>query len=244
MSTQQQESQTQITDPAVTENVDVNPFNADDQKPASDEGATETKPIEEGESDEASSLSLLGDADKPTDEPVADGENTEVEKVDEPTEPIEYDLKLSDNTQMDETVLAEVKEFAEANKLTPEAAQDVVDRVERAAIETLQKAHDAWTSEAEANRKALNADPDLGGDNLKETDMLATAALSRFDTDGEMMKFITDAKAEHNPIVVRFLKAIGKSMAPDTLHLGNSRGGTGGNSPQEIADQLFGHVKS
>lgn len=235
MSTELQESQTQKTDTAVESN-DTNPFSAADEK--SNEQASENKEAVKSEGEP--SESFLGKIDDKTDEKldVSDAEKVDEGKPEESDKPIVYDLKLPENAQVDDTVLAEVKEFAEANKLSPEAAQDVVERVNRAAEGALQKAVDNWEKGAEEQRQSLLSDPELGGDNLKETDILATSALKRFDPTGELQQMLSDGKNQYNPVVVGFLKRIGKEISPDTLHLGGSR--TGGElTQQEKDDQMF-----
>lgn len=242
MTTEQQESQNQTTDSAVDDvNVldDPNPFNAADQQPQNEETNGEAEEVNETP-EEGSLLSEAANSDETAE--VSDAEETGEGEADDSDNPIEYDLKLPENSFIDESTLAEVKEFAEANKLSSEAAQQIIDRENRAVEQSLQELHAQMDIQRESDRVALNAHPELGGKNLAETDRLTEAALRTFDKTGELKAFIKEGKNEFHPVIVGFLTEIGRAMSPDTLHLGNSRGSTGANSPQEIADLLFANA--
>lgn len=227
----EQGTPTQTADPAATVFKDAAPVT----KPAGDTPAPE--PIDaEGQED---GESLLSDVEASTDQADESGEKvTDKEESEQSDEPIVYDLKLPDNAQIDDTALADVKEFAEANKLSQEAAQEVVEKVNRAAEGALQKAVDQFNGEAEKNRQALLKHPTLGGDNMKQTDQLATAVLKRFAPEG-LMELIKEGKHHVNPLFVEFLVSIGKASAPDTLHLGKSQGGMSDDSPEAKAARMF-----
>jgi hypothetical protein len=227
----EQGAQTQTADPSSIVFADAAPAT----KPAGDTPAPETTDAE-GQEDGAS---LLGDIDASTDLADESGDDgADKGETEQSGEPIVYDLQLPDNAQIDDTVLADVKEFAEANKLSQEAAQQVVEKVNRAAEGALQKAVDQFNGEAEKNRQALLKHPTLGGDNIKQTDQLATAVLKRFAPDG-LMELIRDGKHHVNPLFVEFLVSIGKASAPDTLHLGKSQGGMSDDSPEAKAARMF-----
>lgn len=227
MTIEQQESPIQTTDEAVT---DVN---------AAPETTNETNVTPES-TEEPSKETLLGDIDDSADgqADVSDTEDGAEGEAEEPAEPIEYDLKLPENAQIDDTELAEVGEFAKANNLSAEAAQEVVERVNRAAEGALQKAVATYEQEIETNRQALLSHPELGRDNMKKTDQLATAALSRFDKGGELTKLLQDGGHHVNPVVISYLVEIGKALSPDTLHLGGARSGRG-DSESDKLNRMF-----
>jgi len=235
MTTEQQESPTQTTDSAVE---NVNDSQADNGLFSEVNETQETK-TEETKPEAEAGDSLLAKVDETPDESkVSDTEKTEDMEAEESAETIEYDLKLPEDSYIDDNVLAEVKEFAEANKLSSEAAQEIVERENRAIEGALQSVMDENNALTETNRQALLSHPELGGENLKETDQLATSVLKRFDKSGEIQAMLEEGGQNFNPAVVGFLVEIGKASAPDTLHLGGSRG-PAGDSRQEAAEVLF-----
>lgn len=242
MTEEQQSSPIQTTDEAATDVNDNTEATLLGDSAESQETQEQNDTPESTE--ESGEESLLGDIvdSADADSEASEGEEDAEGEAEESDEPIEYDLKLPEGAHIDDSVLAEVKEFAEANKLTPEAAQIIVDRENRAAEGALQKAVSTYEQEVEDNRQALLKHPELGRDNMKKTDQLATAALSRFDKEGKLAALLKEGGHHVNPVVIGYLVEIGKALSPDTLHLGKTRSTGTGNSAQEIADTLFSNL--
>ena len=169
---------------------------------------------------------------KPTEGEVVEGEVVATD------EPIEYDLKLADGALIDEAGLNRVKEFAEANKLSNEVAQAILDRQGEAIKAYEDTKLNEWDQEAVKNLETIKNHPEMGGANLNSTDVLTTAVLNRFAPEG-FMQLLHDSQMGLNPMFVEMLYNIGKASAPDTLHLGSGKL-VRDDSRQGKADRLFG----
>lgn len=122
-------------------------------------------------------------------------------------------------------------EFAHKTGLTKEQADNVIE-FDKARIE------------------AIDAEYVKGLDELKEGEWkesfdsnieLTRAVIKQYDTDGELLKQLTKSREGNNPLVVKFLHAIGKDLlAEDKLVLGHQNA----NTPKSHAQKLYGNKES
>jgi hypothetical protein len=152
--------------------------------------ATDTKPAET----------------KPTAKPAGkDGTQTA-----EPKAPEKYALKVPDGAEwLGTDELARFEKSARAKNLSNEQAQSVLDE----AITTR-------AEESAAFRTVTESDPTYGGDNLAETQRLATLALDRIrpkgSTRGDSFRsYLTHSGHGNHLEVVSLLADLGKLMAED-----------------------------
>ena len=113
----------------------------------------------------------------------------------------------------------EILEFAKAQKLSPEAAQKVLerdfataDRVEKAVLAEVQKRADA---ERAAWRESVLKDPKLGGEHLQATRATVMNVWQKLPVD--LQKEIHKANVAEHPILIRVLHTLGGLMAEDKL---------------------------
>lgn len=130
---------------------------------------------------------------------------------------VKYDLKLPDGSKLPAEHAAKVAEFAKEHKIAPELAQKLLERDNaqlQAQIEQLQAKSKEWAASVEA-------DKDLGGQNFSRTKEDARRAIVKFDPKGELARELDATGYGNHPAFVRFVAAIGRAMAEDTVHSGS-----------------------
>lgn len=143
------------------------------------------------------------------------------------SEKLSYDgLVLPEESTLDAAHLTAVKEFATANKLTPEAAQAVLERDDdqRTSMEAANL--ESWTVQAKEWRGEVEADKELGGDALPVTLTNAKTALAKF-FPSEFVAQLGESGFGNHPGLIRGLAAVGAAMAePTTAPTGGAAAST------------------
>jgi hypothetical protein len=169
----------------------------------------------------------------------ADAKGTEGEG--KPQDAAALELKLPEGFQADDALMGEFRSVAKDLGLDSAKAQKFVDLYAKASGALTQQAEAAHAKQVEDWGKAIQADKDLGGDNLPATRKLADAALGRFATPE--FKALLDASGLGNhPDLVRVFRDIGKALADDTVTRGNPGSGsavTPANDAQSLHEFLY-----
>jgi len=203
-----------------------------DDEPKTGEG----KPSEESESEQVAE----GDADKPVEESDKDSDKTDTapdketqdKDQDGDNKEIEYSLKLSDDTFLSDSKLTEVQDFAKTHGLSNDAAQEMLNREDNAIANFVIKSHDQQEALISDWAEQTKNDPQLGGDNLKETVIHAKKAAEAFGSES-FIKEIRETGYGNHPEFVRFLSKIGSLMSDDKLIL------TGAHGENKTTEELF-----
>lgn len=135
------------------------------------------------------------------------------------------ELKLPAGSALDAEDVKEVTEFATANKLSPEAAQKMLDREHAIAADIIQAQKDIATGMPPKWVEAVKADPQLGGANFDSTIAMAQKPINAFGSEA-FKKALNESGLGSHPEMVRFCAAIGKLMGEDKLVI-PSEGGRG-----------------
>jgi len=210
-----------------------------DTKPAGEKPAAETKPAVPDASVKPAAEGAAKPDDKPAEKPTGDG----VKPGDKPGEqaapvvPDKYTLTLPKGSEsyLDADDLKRAEVFAREAKLTNEQAQAMID--EQATGITAMEA---------AFRTLTTADPKFGGDQLKETERLATLFLDKFapkgDEYGDELRrdLVRSGYGSKRGVVVMMARA-GKAMAEDTPGVGS---GGGGGPADDAGSKLYDHPTS
>lgn len=109
-----------------------------------------------------------------------------------------------------------------------------VEVAERLDQETIEQQTQEWVKE-------LRNDPVLGGVNFKQNLSIAKRGVLAYDKTGEFMNYLEASGLGNNPMVIRFLYAVGRDVGED----GFIQGGQTSNKPQtfqQLADKLYGTV--
>ncbi len=124
-------------------------------------------------------------------------------------------MELNDNQR--NTFMRQAKELG----LNGQTAQKLLE-ISHNNMESNKQAHQeqvaAWEQE-------LRKDRQLGGQSFESTVAYAKAGLQRFDPSGELLTILDQTGYGNNPHVIRFLQAVGKAHAEDSVVLGATNHG-------------------
>lgn len=140
-------------------------------------------------------------------------------------------LALPQDSTLDPKALDRVRELATSHKLTPEAAQALVDTLHREAAEVVtvvgaaaKKDGALWKARVEADAKASLEDPLLGNGsprNLENVRLKAELYLNQ--KAPEFKALLEEQGLLANPVVLKYLQAKVKEQGEDTLLHGDRR---------------------
>jgi len=150
------------------------------------------------------------------------------------------ELKLPENSPLNDTHLDTVVDFSKKHGMSKEGAQALLER-ENAAIQAHSEAQEAAKDVVVENWKtAIGSDKELGGDNLNEVAIVVKKVNDRFFSK-ELQEKLVETGLGNYPELVRALHKIGKSMSPAQLEIPGSQ--TGDSGKKEAADVLYGGTK-
>lgn len=150
------------------------------------------------------------DATKDGDKPAEDG-SKEAEKV-----PVKYDLKLPEKSLLPPEHLAGIEEFAKTNNLSPESAQQMVQREHNLVNALITAQQEQAQADAQAWHEAVAKDPQLGGENFKATAFYAQKGMQIHGTQA-LESILNETGYGNHPEVVRLLAKLGRASAPDSF---------------------------
>jgi len=128
--------------------------------------------------------------------------------------PTEYDLKLPDGSKLTPEDLTQTLKDAKEMGLSKEQAErylvskdQTAKAVETRQQESFEKTKIEW-------KEAITKDPEMGGDKLAETTVLASRAFKAFSTP-ELQGWVEKTGLGNYPELVRFMARVGKMMGED-----------------------------
>lgn len=207
---------------------------ADAGSEANDEGADAASAAAEADKGATADANAEGSSDAGE----KDGEKDE--KQGDAPEKYE-DFKMPEGVEnVDTELMGKFTEFAKANNLSQDNAQQLVtmyaENMQKAATAAADAASKAWSDVTTEWETAVKADPELGGDNLEANLAIGLQAIKQFgDKDGKLQEALDLTGAGSHPEVIRFFYKVGKAIANDDLHLGATRDG----GPKTQAERLF-----
>lgn len=209
---------------------------------AGDEKTPEAKPEEKKPEEKKPEEKPAGEA-KPEEKagekkPEAKPEEKAGEKKPEEKKPTEYKLTISKDAApfVDNDDLKTIEAFARDKGLTPDQAQAIVD--ERVA---------AIAAQSASFRAITEADPEIGGDKLADTEKFSKVALDKLYPKGtkhgdEMRTLLVKTGYGNNRIIVRHFAMLGRQQAEDG---GMGAGPAGGEKDtKDVASKLYDHPTS
>ena len=145
-------------------------------------------------------------------------------------EDVKYEFKLPEGMELDAALAAEFTTIAKDLKLTPEAAQKLVD---------LRSAAEAKRAELHKTTIAkwaddVKADKELGGDKLAESTATAKKAIALGGP--ELTALLNESGLGNHPVIFKWAHAIGKAMSEDSKVIT----GSGTADQKTMADRLYG----
>lgn len=130
--------------------------------------------------------------------------------------PEKYDLKLPDGSLLDAKALAQVNEFAKANKLTNQEAQAVLERESNAIASYVESQKAAVAEKQKAWIESVKTDKEIGGDGLGKNVEMAKRVIDRYGSDA-FRQALNESGLGNHPELVRLLVRVGKAMSEDQL---------------------------
>ena len=131
-------------------------------------------------------------------------------------EAADYDsLALPKGSTFDDAYLTNLKALAEANGLSAETAQALIDRDHAAATEAEEAQREAWGKQVADWEAQVRADKTLGGDHLATTVSNAKAAFARFGPPG-FAEEVNNSGFGNHPGLLAFASAVGAALGEST----------------------------
>lgn len=134
-----------------------------------------------------------------------------------PKEDVKYDLKAPKDSPVDAQDLSEIAEIAKTQKLTPEAAQALVDNRHQILSSRIQRELQGFKDQESKWLSELQKDPILGGKAWAETGKKVALAADTIFGKG-FSKLLLQNNNRYNPVIVRGLYgAYEKFLSDGTL---------------------------
>jgi hypothetical protein len=135
---------------------------------------------------------------------------------------VTFELKLPENSLLDQTKVDEVLAYAKAKGLNNEQAQDLLNR-EDATLktfianqnETLAKVSQEWKQQA-------MTDKEIGGPDFNKNVEMAHRAIKQYGNE-TLINYLNESGLGNHPDVVRMFMRIGKAMADDKIITSSSK---------------------
>jgi len=206
-------------------------FYPDDKKEATSEEKSEEAPKEDKQSEE------VKDPDPEPEKKEEEAKEEKPAKEGAKDVPKEYDLKEPKDSLLTTSHIEEVKKYARKNEMSNEQAQELLNRdahTVESFLELQVKDHevriDNW-------QKDIEADPDWGGDNFKQTVIYAKDALDQFGTS-DLKDLLKNSGYGNHPEVMKVFAKIGKEIKSDNfIHKGE---GPGHKQEKSMEDIFYG----
>ena len=210
---------------------------ADNEQSKPDNQTAESQEADGDQGSEEQSDSLFKDQDDKSADKTEDKSDDETEQ-----EAVEYDLKLKDESLINDDVVGKLKDFAQANELSNEAAQAAYDLVDNVVDELKAADQEQWDNTVVGWDKQIQEDPDLGGEHYDQTGIMAASVLDKYAPEGFKEELIQSGFAKH-PKLVKLLVNVAKASRPDSAKDtsdGQMKKQSSGDAYQDMADDLFG----
>lgn len=143
----------------------------------------------------------------------------EVKKPEEKTPakpPTDYDLKLPDGSPLSAEDVAQTLKDAKAAGLTKEQAESLLNSKDQGAKALQTRQQEAFKQTQVAWKEAITKDPEMGGDKLAETTVLASRAFKQL-ASAELQIWAEKTGLGDYPEFVRLMARVGKMMGEDKL---------------------------
>lgn len=142
--------------------------------------------------------------------------------------PEKYELKLPDGSPLDKEALTRVENYAKANKLSNEEAQNLLE-VENTAVKAFANKAHADSEAAKASwLEASKNDQEVGGQNLAQNVEMSRRVVEKFGSP-LLKQIFNDTGTGNHPELIRMLSRIGKAIGEDQLVVGKV-----GSQPEKV----------
>ena len=196
----------------------------------------ETKPAAAPQPDPSTQAVTTNPAEvKPSNEKPAETSTPPAEAPKEPERivPEKYDLKLPDDTVLDQRSLERLESYAKTNKLTQDEARDLVTRNDQDVRSALEERKAYWLNETKNDRE-------IGGDNLNQNVETANRFLDKHMAP-ELRQELNRTGYGNNRHFMKFVLDMAKRSQNDTAVIPGSHAAP---IERSTADMLYGNSTS
>lgn len=162
-------------------------------------------------------------------------QTTQDAKPVEPVVPEKYELKLQEESLIDQSYLESFEAYAKEKKLSQDQAQELLQREETARKSYYDSQIQKWEQVKEQWKQQTIADPEIGGEKFAENAELAKRTLEKFSTP-QFVSALDSSGYGNHPELVRVFARIGQAMREAKIIGGNVN--TGGQ--KSIEDIFYG----
>ena len=159
--------------------------------------------------------SLIGGTEEPSgDDQEATEQNQQSEETNEQAEEIDYSFELSEDSNLAETDLEEIVNFAKKHGLSRETASELLERQEEVFKQSQQALIDRHQSIIREWREESQKDPEIGGEKLKLHAEQARKAVQKFGGD-DFIQMLNETGYGNHPAVIKVFSKIGALISND-----------------------------
>jgi hypothetical protein len=134
-------------------------------------------------------------------------------------QPAAIELKLPKDSLLSADHVKDLTEFAKANGIKPEIAQQMLETQSKAVAAHQAKLQAQHIAQVETWDKELTADKDIGGEKIQANMDLGRRALEKFGSK-ELIETLRSTGYNSFPPLVKFMVSIGKAMGEDRIATG------------------------
>jgi hypothetical protein len=134
-------------------------------------------------------------------------------------QPAAIELKLPKDSLLSADHVKELADFAKANGIKPEIAQQMLETQSKAVAAHQAKLQAQHVAQVETWDKELTADKDIGGEKIQANMDLGRRALEKFGSP-ELIETLRSTGYNSFPPLVKFMVQIGKAMGEDRIATG------------------------
>jgi hypothetical protein len=136
-------------------------------------------------------------------------------------QPAAIELKLPKDSLLSADHVKELADFAKANGIKPEIAQQMLETQSKAVAAHQAKLQAQHIAQVETWDKALTEDKEIGGEKIEANMDLGRRALERFGSK-ELIETLRSTGYNSFPPLVKFMVSIGKAMSEDRIAAGGT----------------------
>lgn len=134
-------------------------------------------------------------------------------------QPAAIALKLPKDSLLTAEHVKDLTEFATANNIKPEIAQQMLENQSKAVAAHHAKLQEQHLAQVQTWDKELTADPEIGGEKIEANMDLGRRALEKYGSK-ELIEALRSTGYNSFPPLVKFMVQIGKAMGEDRIATG------------------------
>lgn len=135
---------------------------------------------------------------------------------------ITFELKLAENSLLDQSKVDEVIAYAKAKGLNNEQAQDLLNREEATLNKFVEDQNEALAKTSQEWKQQSMSDKEIGGPEFNKNVEMAHRAIKQYGSE-TLINYLNESGLGNHPDVVRMFMRIGKAMSNDKIITSSSK---------------------